>query len=329
MPELPEKGNRGAGGDDRGAGLNASRAQDAGGAGTASAGDILRQRLTGSIARRRAQLFNHAGQRALFDVQLDRHEAKYIVPPRLIQPIRDFIRPFCQPDTHGQGDPPEYVVTTLQLDGPDLPLHRAKVSDALTRFKLRVRTYGEIGKSPVFLEVKRKMGMTVVKSRTVIPFEAWSRDLVYNPRITLSFRSRKEEDGFIDFVRLVRQIGAGPVCLIRYVRESYFSANDRYARVSMDRKLEYQPTRSWDSWGRDGRWIPFDSSLAQNDGYPFSGVILELKTLRDTPQWMIDLVVQFNLARCGNCKYSAAVWQESLFGGRGALPSYATDLLSF
>ncbi len=267
--------------------------------------------------------------RARFDIQLDRHEAKFIVKPSLLPEIRRFIRPFCEPDPHGRGDPPEYDITTIQLDAPNLPLHHAKFDEAVNRFKLRVRTYGKPGSSPVFLEVKRKIRGTIIKSRTSIPFEAWGPDLLFNPRLTLSFKSQKEELGFLDFVRLTREIGAQPVVLIRYTRESYFSTNDRYARVSFDRKLLYQPTREWNNWGQGRTWYCMDNPLAQNKEYNFSGIVLELKTLSDTPHWMIDLVQHFGLARTGNCKYCTAVWQESLFRGTPALPAYAIDLLRF
>jgi len=40
---------------------------------------------------------------------------------------------------------------------------------------------------------------------------------------------------------------------------------------------------------------------------------------------MIDLVEQFGLVRTGNCKYSSAVWLESLFRGTPALPTYAGE----
>ena len=263
---------------------------------------------------------------ATFDIRLDRYESKYVIPRSLVPEIREFIRPFCIPDPYTRGDPPEYVITTLQLDTPDLALHRAKMNEANGRFKLRVRIYGEPGESAVYLEVKRKFARTIVKSRAKVPFEAWGEDLMRNTRLKLAFKSRNEENGFLDFVRLVRETGAGPVVLIRYHRESYFGANDPYARITFDRRLVYQPTSAWDSWGRGGRWLPMDSPLAQNKNYGFSGCVLEIKTLSDAPHWMMDLIVRFNLERTGNCKYSSAIWQESLFDQMTYAPYTAEDL---
>jgi len=285
----------------------------------------LRESLRRSDKRQKVDGHRLAG----FDIQLDRHEAKYVIPVWLIPEIREFIRPFCEPDSHSRGDPPHYTITTLQLDSPQLSLHYAKSNEALNRFKLRVRTYGEPGDSPVFLEVKRKIRSTIVKSRTRVPFDCWNEELVRSKRLTIDFRSRKEETAFLEFIRLIREIGARPVVLIRYEREAYVSKVDHYARVSFDTRLCYQPTDSWTSWGRGGRWIPIDTNMVQNKGNNFSGAVLEIKTLSDTPQWMIDLVMNFSLARTGHCKYSNAVWQEALFRGTPVSPSYAIDLLLF
>ena len=271
------------------------------------------------------------GHRARYDIQLDRHEAKYIIPKQMVPEIVEFITPFCEPDPYTNGDPPEYVITTLQLDNAGYSLHYAKEREALNRFKLRVRTYswgGPPGDRPVFLEVKKKIRGVIVKSRTMIFPDDWSEELVHSRKLKLTFETRKEEEGFLEFIRLVREIDARPVMLVRYNRQSYMSRSDRYARVTFDRKLLFQATDRWTGWGEGGTWRSMDSALAQRKGYNFSGVVLELKTLSDAPCWMIDLVKYFGLERTGNCKYSSALWQDSLFRGVPDEPMYAQELVS-
>ena len=70
-----------------------------------------------------------------------------------------------------------------------------------------------------------------------------------------------------------------------------------------------------------------DNALQQYKQYPFSGVVLELKTLYDAPSWMINLVHDFDLTRIGNCKYSTAVWNEAIFQGEVAEAPYKPDVL--
>ncbi|MBN1673939.1 MAG: polyphosphate polymerase domain-containing protein [Kiritimatiellae bacterium] len=259
------------------------------------------------------------------DLLIERHEAKYVIPRSKVAAVREFIRPFCIPDPYSRGTPPEYLITTLQLDSSNLALHHAKENDALTRFKLRVRTYGTDGKAPVFLEVKRKIKGVIVKSRVAVPAEAWGEDLVFNTRVKLNFKSEREVHSFLEFVRLAREIGARPVVWLRYTRESYWGMADHYAKVTFDRNLLYQPANSWDSWGKDGMWRSMDSSFTQGKDYPFSGVVLELKTGHDAPRWMVDLTRELELVRTGNCKYSTAVWAEGLFRGSPHQPLYAAD----
>lgn len=262
------------------------------------------------------------------DTVLRRHEAKYVIHPSMLGPIRDYVKSFCAPDPHGRSDPPVYTIITLQLDGPGLPLHHAKQNEQVNRFKLRVRTYDQAD-SPVFMEVKQKLGDIIVKSRAKVARDQWGPHLLQNTKVDLTFGSDKEYVAFLTFVRLARELQARPVVRIRYERESYFGVNDEYARVSLDRHLEYQAADDWSVAGPGGRWIAVDSSLAQNKFNPWSGVILELKTLSEAPRWMVEMTREFDLERDGNCKYSGAVWSESLFRGVPAAPTYAAVLQDY
>jgi hypothetical protein len=263
-----------------------------------------------------------------------RYELKYVIPPSLVPRIREYIRPYCELDPHCAGDPPEYVITTLQLDSPGLSLHYAKLWDFVDRFKLRVRTYEPIGRSPVFLEVKAKFRTTVVKYRSQIPYATWGAHLFGDEIIRgIHFKESKEAENFFQFIRLTKQIGARPVMLIRYARESYFGTNDHYSRVTFDRRLQYQQTYLWDSWGKEGRWRSLDKTLDQtrrhDQEYNFSGVVLELKTLSDVPSWMCNLARDLNLGRQGHCKFSNAIWAESIFRATPWTPEYEVDYLRY
>ncbi|MFT5496265.1 MAG: hypothetical protein ACI9TH_001663 [Kiritimatiellia bacterium] len=252
--------------------------------------------------------------RASEKMDWERHEAKYVVHPEQVAPIREFLKDYCIADPNGTGPFPEYTVTTLQLDDPRLTLYHAKEEEALSRFKLRVRTYGTVrGTNKVYLEIKRKIKNVVAKSRATVPSQLWGRDLLATYGPLINFKSSGERECFYEFIRVTNEINAGPRCLIRYVRESYFGANDRYARVTFDKNIQYRPTREWDLWPQGGRWWQIDSEMGMNR--PFSGMILELKTYDEAPVWMIDLVKQFNLTRVGFCKYAGAMRMELLFAG--------------
>lgn len=250
--------------------------------------------------------------------KVSRFESKYVIPPELVPEIREFVRPFCIPDPNTKGDPPEYVITTLQLDTPTLQLHHAKEWEADARFKLRVRTYGEIGTAPVFAEIKAKFERTIVKTRAMVPFKEWTPELIYGTRVPNVFKNDKQMMDFLHFKRVVWETASRPEELVRYTRESYIGVVDQYARITFDRKLQYQKTNSWNDFGRSGVWRSMDSQVAQGFHLPYSGTILEVKTINHVPEWSQDLVQRFNLEQRGNCKYSTAIWHD---GAMGRVPS--------
>jgi hypothetical protein len=290
---------------------------------------------SGWNVKKHSRVAGTAKKHSDFNRKLQRYETKYIIPKAMVSEIRELIRPFCEPDPNGTGSPPTYVITTLQLDSPELSLHHAKLWDLVDRFKLRVRTYGDpVGEAPVFMEVKAKDRNTILKLRCQMPFDRWGEHLFRDEIIKgVSFKTAKETENFYQFLRLAKQIGARPVMLIRYRRESYFGKIDSYSRVTFDSLLEYQQTDDWNSWGAGRAWRALDNPMMQTRRHDkelsFSGVVLELKALLDVPKWMIDVVTQMDLWRGGHCKYSNAIWAESMFRTRPWTPEYEIDLLRY
>jgi len=258
---------------------------------------------------------------------INRYESKYLIPPTLMPEVRAHIAPFMIPDRFCKGNPPEYAITTLQLDTPSYAFHYAKELEQDDRFKLRVRTYGAIGSTPVFTEIKGKFQGIVVKARAMIPFSAWSEALVFSTDLPDIFRSREQEDDFLQFRRLVWETNAEPSVVVRYVRESYVGVGQQYLRVTLDRKLEYCPHATWTNFGAGETWYPMDSSEAQAEDD--SCAVLEIKTLEDVPVWVVDMVERFALQRGGNCKYSTAMWEEALFSRMASPRDVTMDFLAW
>lgn len=173
-------------------------------------------------------------------MRIERHEAKYVVPYALLPEIRRHIQPYVFPDKNGRGEFPSYLVRTIQLDSRDLCLHYAKEVEQLNRFKLRIRSYGTDGKAPYFLEIKRKLGEVIVKSRSVVKAVDYGADLFTKPGRHVPFTNEREHMNYLDFLRLSKEIGAQPVTMIQYERESYMGRVEDYARVTFDTNVCYQ-----------------------------------------------------------------------------------------
>ncbi len=250
------------------------------------------------------------------DQLIERFEQKYIVHPRLVPHIRNYLQSFCIPDPNGTGSIPEYQVTTLQLDTATMDLALAKERKAFSRFKLRIRTYGnnENPENPVFFELKRKVGGVVIKSRAGMSLGQYGPGMLLSSSDIPILKKPKDNLNLLEFARIVHRIHARPKMLIRYIRESYFGANDDYARVTFDRRVSYRPTRDWNLTGPDldgwKNWRSMDTQTGLRRS--FAGYILELKAMRDSPHWMMDMVERFNLTSAGFCKYATAWRLESL-----------------
>ncbi len=252
------------------------------------------------------------------DQVIERFEQKYIIHPRLVPQIRKYLKPFVIPDPNGKGEIPEYKVTTLQLDTDTMDLALAKERKCGSRFKLRIRTYGYGENAHVFLELKRKVNGVIIKSRAKLNMKTWNDGwILRDPRNAPMLKSPVDNHNFLEFARIVRTLNARPKMFIRYIRESYFGANDDYARITFDRRVSYRPTREWklpgpelDDWKY---WRAMDTQLGLNR--PFAGYIFELKAMRDAPEWMLELVERFNITTTGFCKYATAYRLETLFRG--------------
>ncbi len=240
-----------------------------------------------------------------------RHELKYVVPADLLQEIRSVAEPFCIPDPATTGTPPEYRVTTLQLDTEGKSLHFAKERERLNRFKLRIRTYGDPGEFPEFLEIKHKQEHMIQKSRCKLSPSTFNKAFLFNDPKPKDLNKHAEQT-YWDFVRLVNELDARPVVLIRYIRESWVGKNNQSTRITFDRHLEYALTKKW-SLEKPKRWRRMDTATAFQ--LSFSPMILEMKSSSQVPNWMLELVRFFSLQRVGFCKYSTAMRLESLFEG--------------
>ena len=250
-----------------------------------------------------------------------RYEFKYVVEPSKIDRIRAYVRQFCEPDPHGNGSPPNYEVTTLQLDTPFHDLGLAKERDALNRFKLRIRAYTPWMDNVLKLEVKQKINDRYFKFKARLDSKDFDPECLLKKDAAHPNLRPADTRAYLTFVRLVRELSARPAMYIRYRRESYNATMNGYARVTLDSRLRYARASKWSPDPGPIRWTCMDTATALKNSN--GGFILELKSTGSMPVWMIELIERFELDRVGFCKYSTALRLESIF--RGIQYSEASD----
>jgi hypothetical protein len=229
-------------------------------------------------------------------VEFERLELKYLLDEATAESVRRAILPFCVPDPHNGRFGRGYWISSLYFDSPRLACFRANERADGDRFKLRARIY-ELG-GDVHLEIKRKRGDVVRKSRVIVRDTDWV-DATHGfgrPR----YEGPKQERTLESFAQLLAQYGAEPQVIIEYEREAYISPRGEYARVSFDRKISYFSTRehSFVSGRAERR------ALSLGEASRSAPVVLELKCETQIPPFMVDVIRSHELHRVGLSKYT-------------------------
>ncbi len=242
----------------------------------------------------------------MISTSLARHEHKFIIDSELMEPIRAFIRPYCNLDTHGPRETGGfYTITCLYLDSDRYRMFWDAERRLRVRAKLRVRAYGN-RTDVVKLEIKRRIEDLVVKSSVLVADCSWTRLLAAPACAVGGDLDEADRIAIDEFATTVRTLGAGPKMLVRYERQAFESSSDDYVRITFDRDLEFQPMTDWNLRGWPCKWQPISTSASgANRG---AGVVLELKFPdKGAPEWLADLVQVFGLVPIGNSKYGSAV----------------------
>lgn len=234
---------------------------------------------------------------------LQRREYKCLIDERTVERVRRYIAGFCTIDPYA-AERGRYTIDTLYLDTPALDTYWATVEDRGDRYKLRVRGYPDASRAPVFLEVKRRVGDTILKTRAAVS-GGWAHALDSAGVLPPDGKQRRAFDNFICHYHAKPML---PAVLVRYEREPYFSLIDEYARVTFDRCLAFQSAAELSLVPERGHWTYVDHAAAQRGLAPSSStVLLELKFTSLAPAWMRQMVHTLDLQRLSFCKYTRAI----------------------
>lgn len=238
-----------------------------------------------------------------------RYECKYIVDPSIVADIRDYIRPFTQPDGFAALRPGyRYPICSLYLDSPDLLMYQQTVNGEKDRFKLRVRTYSDHPTDRVYFEVKRKVNTVVHKRRAALTREQAAAVLDREPidLDALAAEDRRDIENFDHHVMLTE---ARPVVRIKYSREAYQATGDEPVRITVDTDLQHAISLDPALSHRVGRWT----------STPLDGVILEIKFTERYPWWVQQFIRAFGLKQQAMPKYVLSIDHLLLQGRESVL----------
>lgn len=216
---------------------------------------------------------------------MHRYEYKYLVPFSLADAVREAVTPFTVPDPHWPPGRSDYTIRSIYLDRARFNSFTEKKEGIRDRCKLRIRGYNEGDEdSTVFLEIKRRRGLPVLKARAPVRlgdvpallatgdisrYVSGSGDI---SRATADARS---------FLYYYHRFGMRPTVKVVYEREAYFGRFDRSVRITLDLNLRSE-------------MFPDIGRLFQQDRHRFvyrDHFIVEIKyTGAQMPVWARSLV---------------------------------------
>jgi hypothetical protein len=234
-----------------------------------------------------------------------RYEMKYLIDEIRAAGIVRYIRPFLQPDRYSKLQRGGmYPIVSLYLDAPDLQLCRESLTGVKNRFKLRIRSYTDEPEYPRFLEIKRRINQVIMKSRARVtdqdvPTLLRGRSLPPQGYTT-------DETALGQFQFYVASIHAGPVVLIRYMRQAFEGTSEDRVRVTFDRELCYKVT--------DEPRVRLGGSGWRCHALTTGHTILEIKFTGCYPIWLARLVREFDLEVTPISKFATSLTQASRLG---------------
>ncbi len=261
----------------------------------------------------------------------NRFELKYLVTLQQAEAFKSSLRHFLTPDEHGAGNG-RYHLASLYYDSPDYRCYWEKEYGVRVRRKLRLRLY-EIGEmltdeTPVFVEIKQRIGRVTQKRRTILTYGDALRlcnDRQIPERIPMA-RHDDQQDDWKDDRQVIEEIYAFlwqynlyPASIVRYERQAFIGGVfDPGLRVTFDTKITSQTDRLLlhdEPWG-----LPV---------FPPQVVVMEIKVNERIPYWLTDLIAVHNLSLTSVSKYFHSInlaQNKSLAHRRLAVQDWSSTL---
>ena len=227
-----------------------------------------------------------------------RYEYKYIVHNSKLEQLRQMVLPFVELDQFAEtGEKNQYTVRSIYFDTPRYDFYYEKIEGIKNRKKVRLRGYDEEkADNTVFLEIKRKYNIPIIKYRAPVTFQdaqIMFREKNINGQILFGDSFPKGHENSKRFFYQVFSKNLQPVVLIVYEREAYLSKFDSSVRITFDKNLRSKGYPTINELYKEGK---LRATLADH-------FILEVKFNRSFPGWLNPVISRFLLRKQSASKY--------------------------
>ena len=230
-----------------------------------------------------------------------RYELKYFIPYEVAEDLIKAVMPHVMPDAHAhiEGDGvPRYTIRSVYFENYARKCYHEKIDGMRDRRKLRIRAYVQPGPDDiVFFEIKNRANLQVIKERSSMPLRhvaALLDGALRLNELALPLAPHKAAERFLHFRTM---FGLEPIVSVIYERTPFVGREDESVRLTLDVNLRAEDQRDADCL----------FALRPSHPVPLPGAILELKFDWLMPEWMRQVVRQFDLRQESISKYCHCV----------------------
>lgn len=223
-----------------------------------------------------------------------RKEIKFLLDMHQYEELMNVIGEYMNPDKYCVGGK-EYGIYNIYYDTPDDFLIRESLAKPYYKEKIRLRSYYSPASpdSPVFLEIKKKIGGIVTKRRVSMTLA--ESDEYFATRNKPEIRKYITGQVFTELDAFLAHYPVAPKQYISYQREAFFGKDNKDFRLTFDRKItdrRYDLHLSQESYGN--YIIGADQRL------------MEVKVSDSMPDWLVNKLSELKIYKTSFSKYGRA-----------------------
>lgn len=223
-----------------------------------------------------------------------RKEIKFLLDMYQYEELMKVIGNYMNPDKYCVGGK-EYGIYNIYYDTPDDFLIRESLAKPYYKEKIRLRSYYSPASpdSPVFLEIKKKIGGIVTKRRVSMTLA--ESDEYFATRHKPEIRKYITGQVFTELDAFLEHYPVQPKQYISYQREAFFGKDNKDFRLTFDRKItdrRYDLHLSEESYGN--YIIGADQRL------------MEVKVSDSMPAWLVEKLSELKIYKTSFSKYGRA-----------------------
>ena len=189
-----------------------------------------------------------------------------------------------------------HTISNIYYDTADYELIRHSIEKPKFKEKLRVRGYGDITeKTPVYLELKKKVRGVVYKRRTSMPHSQAKRYMINRVLPKQHDQVMREIDYFLSFYNPMAKL------YLAYDRMAYAGTQDPDLRITVDQNIR---SRDYDLDLTKGDY----GTIQEKPEY-----LMEIKVLGAYPVWLAKVLSELEIYPISFSKYGM-IYKQNIFG---------------